>query len=147
MRATLLWPAALVLAAVSAYPACAQVVYCAPALQRPLGYAPDACGPGFYVPNNLGMVYGPSYYLRPWFPPEQGVGPGCRQNCYPGGPSAFVGQGLPNPALMPQLGGNGPPMSAAFPTHPYARSPRDFFMWSETLEDQMNMLRLPALVP
>jgi hypothetical protein len=35
----------------------------------------------------------------------------------------------------------------AFPTHPFARSPRDFFMWNEFLEDSVMRQRLPVLVP
>jgi hypothetical protein len=44
-------------------------------------------------------------------PGRNGAGPGC-------------GNGNGN--------GNGSP---SFPTHPYARSPRDFFMWSEAQQD------------
>jgi hypothetical protein len=56
------------------------------------------------------MVYGPNYYLRPPFPPYNGERP-----CLPGkGRPAAFGPGEAGPL--------------AFPTHPYARSPRDFFM-------------------
>jgi hypothetical protein len=61
---------------------------------------PDACGPGFYVGSPSGMVYGPNYYLWP-------------------APAPFNGFRPP----IPGGGGNG-----RFPTHPYARGPRDFFM-------------------
>lgn len=63
--------------------------------------APDACGPGFVCYNYCGAPYGPNYCLRPPWPPFNG---------------------MLNP---PNWGGPTPPM---FPTHPYARSPRDFFM-------------------
>src|SRR5262245_2075346 len=60
--------------------------------------APDACGPGYCVTNAFGMIYGPNYWLTPPFPPFNGpTGMPC-------------GQPSPN-----------------FPTHPYARGPRDYF--------------------
>ncbi len=61
--------------------------------------APDACGPGFYATNCCGCLYGPNYCLRPPFPPFNG--------------------------MLPPPNNNGP----AFPTHPFARGPRDFFMY------------------
>jgi hypothetical protein len=60
--------------------------------------APDMCGPGLYYPNNCGTFSGPYYCVRPPWPPFNG-------------PAASMSQ--------QQLG---------FPTHPYARSPRDYFM-------------------
>ena len=73
--------------------------------------APDACGPGYYCTNACGMRYGPGYCLYPPFPPFQGMVPG-----------------------PPPKGAPGSPM---FPTHPYARSPRDFFMYFDRgQEDQ-----------
>ena len=63
--------------------------------------APDACGGGFWCTNPCGMAYGPNYWVRPPFPPHTPLGPG-----------------------VPQFGG----AQSGFPTHPYARSPRDFFM-------------------
>ena len=62
--------------------------------------APDMCGPGFCIPNCYGGYYYPSYNVTPPFPPFQGV--------------------LPIPA--------GAAGHARFPSHPYVRSPRDFFM-------------------
>src|SRR6516164_1106828 len=97
MTATRWWPAALLLAGVCAYPCqaqtpwyppqapcyppaygcpCPPTIWCAPALCRPLGIAPNACGPGFYCPNEWCQWYGPCYWLRPPFPPEQGITPG-----------------------------------------------------------------------
>lgn len=76
--------------------------------QRPP--APDACGPGFYLTDSYGTVYGPSYYLQPPFPPSMMPSAG-----YNGG----FGRG------GPAMGPSGPPTLAS---HPYARSPRDFFM-------------------
>jgi hypothetical protein len=75
----------------------------------PIPQAPDACGPGFYWTNNCGMVYGPAYCLRPPYPPFQGMVLPPKPPCGPGG--------------------GGPGAGALFGTHPYARSPRDFFMY------------------
>lgn len=85
----------------------------------PIPQAPDMCGPGFYWANNCGMVYGPGYCPRPPYPPFQGMVPG------PPGP-----RGGPGGAGVGGPGGPGGPLgSPTFPTHPYARSPRDFFMY------------------
>jgi hypothetical protein len=40
-----------------------------------------------------------------------------------------------------KVGGN------AYPTHPFVRSPRDFFMWGENMEDEERMRRRPFPVP
>lgn len=63
--------------------------------------APDACGPGMYYSHPCGMIYGPSYNVRPPFPPFQGLLP------------------VPKKDACPEM---------LFPTHPYARGPRDYFM-------------------
>ena len=70
----------------------------------PIPQAPDACCPGYYVVNYWGAVYGPNYNLTPPYPPFQGM-------------------------VCPPNNGNGGGQQPAFPTHPYARSPRDFFMY------------------
>src|SRR5947209_4287657 len=67
----------------------------------PIPQAPDACGPGFYQPNCCGTYWGPIYCVRPPWEPFNGV----------------------RPDLSGGNGGN-----LRFPTHPYARSPRDYFM-------------------
>jgi hypothetical protein len=84
------------------------------------------------------MVYGPNYCLYPCgqpfnglLPPPAVVAPGFPQAnpCYgrpphdPGDPRSGFGA---DPAGYPP--GQGPINSPLFPTHPYARSPRDFFM-------------------
>jgi hypothetical protein len=74
--------------------------------------APDACGPGHFAPNCCGQWYGPNYCLRPCYPPFNGLLPR---------PGNGNGNGNGNGAA----GGPGIP---AFPMHPCARSPRDFFM-------------------
>src|SRR5262249_30177221 len=63
--------------------------------------APDACGPGFYSPAPGGGYFGPNYYLRPPFPPFNGIPPG-------------NGAGLGNGGGRQQR----PP--ATFPSHPLA---------------------------
>ena len=37
--------------------------------------------------------------------------------------------------------------ATAFPMHPFTRSPRDFFMWSETMEDEQRLRNRPFPVP
>lgn len=73
--------------------------------------APDTYGPYYYATYPQGGVYGPNYNLRPWFPPFNGMilPPQCPQG--PGG-----------------AGAGGPGSPPGFPNHPFARSPRDFFM-------------------
>jgi hypothetical protein len=71
--------------------------------------APDACGQGYYCTGPCGMVYGPNYCVRPPYPPFNGFLPPPGHN--------GNGQGMIN--------------TPVFPTHPYARSPRDYFMHGE----------------
>ena len=73
--------------------------------------APDMLGPGFYWTSPYGITYGPNYIVRPPFAPFQGM------ILAPPKPPA---QGMP---------GMGSPFgSMGFPSHLYARSPRDYFM-------------------
>lgn len=57
----------------------------------------------------------------------------------------WQGMQLPRMDMMP------PPMprpgGAAFPTHPFTRSPRDFFMWGEMMEDERARGSRPFPVP
>jgi hypothetical protein len=86
---------------------------------------------GFYRTNECGMVYGPMYCLRPAHPPFQGMIPAPKQPCpqyirlvtLANGQVATVPCAPTNPGAVP-----GPPPSPTFPNHPFARSPRDFFM-------------------
>jgi hypothetical protein len=105
MTAIRLSLAALLAGALSASTASAQ---CYPCIPPPC--APNACGPGNYCQNWCGMTYGPGYNLYPPFPPFQGM--------------------IPGPPQQGNGNGNGDGMlnSPVFPTHPYARSPRDYFM-------------------
>lgn len=139
MKATKSWAGALASAFLLASTASAQYSpitgqYHAPVSRAPLGYAPDTCGPGFFVMCPDGQIYGPNYCLRPCFEPFQGIRP-C---VYPvqNGKQFVVG---------PQIQPKGPP-EAQYPYHPYARSPRDFYMFRENLAEQGRYAR-PTLLP
>jgi hypothetical protein len=60
------------------------------------------------------MTHGPTWYVRPPYPPFQGMvqGPPMRP------PASYGRNGGPIGADSPTFG-----------THPYARGPRDFFMY------------------
>jgi hypothetical protein len=137
MRRTLPCLGALAGVALAASLAPAQY-YPAP-LSRPR--APDACGPGFYYCDPCGPSYYPSYYLVPPFPPVSGVMPppgfGSKSGSGSGlgGPAGFAGNGVE---------GGAPP---TFVTHPYARGPRDFFMFTEVQREKIKLERRPVLVP
>jgi len=79
--------------------------------------APDACGPGWYNTHPAGMTYGPNHWLQPPWMPFNGLVPPVGRNGGP--PSIYNFQGN---------GNGGPQGSPMFATHPYARSPRDYFM-------------------
>ena len=96
-------------------------------------------------------------------------------NPYGGGPAMQVPYGAPQMANNPmqpfqpyagmqpfqQFGGFGPmqgprmdtmpppPMlgGASYPTHPFIRSPRDFFMWGESMEEERARGNRPIMVP
>ena len=117
---SLLWAVGCV--ALAASLASAQYPACSPVNRQPLGFAPDACGPGYYFYDGYGTQYGPTYNVVPPWAPYGGIKPNFGQN----GPGA--GQ--------PQ-----------FVTHPYARSPRDYFMWTEAQQDRFTREKLPRFVP
>lgn len=108
--------------------------------------APDACGPGFYAWNHCGCPYGPNYYLLPPWEPFNGLrpSPAAAGSALPGMPSPLAG--LPPITSLPPLAGARSPL-VTFPTHPFARSPRDFFMWTEVTKDAAARQRLPILLP
>jgi hypothetical protein len=115
-----------------------------PGYPPPPRIAPDAYGPGIYWPCPDGTFLGPSYYLQPPFAPFQGLLPQMQR-----GPS---GSFVPMAPRLPPSGGpfglfGGQQGTPAFPTHPYARSPRDFFMWGEAQQDLHTRERPPVLVP
>ncbi len=74
--------------------------------------APDCCGRGYYAPNWYGQSYGPNYNLYPGYGPYNGPVVYPRFTIQPNG----------------KFGCSGVAPPPSFPTHPYARSPRDFFM-------------------
>jgi len=114
------------------------------------------CNASFYVANPGGCWYGPNYcYRGPCMPPAPFGGvlplpkeyeknqapayatPGLRVPGYAPAPGY---PGVPPLAGMqvPYVGRPGvppPPGTPVFPTHPFARSPRDFFMFGQTFND------------
>lgn len=118
MRATLPWLGVLLVVALAAPAASAQCYV--PYIPK----APDACGPGNFGPNWNGLYYGPNYCVYPPFPPYNGMLPG------PSGAAGAAGAaggafGAPGVGYGTLPGVNGP---VTFPTHPFARGPRDYFM-------------------
>jgi hypothetical protein len=110
MRTRLL-PPALLLGLLVVIPARAQYPPCCPAPYIP--QAPDACGPGCYAVNPWSQLFGPNY------------------NVYPGGLPWNGALPPPSPPGGGGGGGGGPAgcgFGGYFPTHPFARSPRDYFM-------------------
>jgi hypothetical protein len=124
MRPLALGLAALLLAFLAASPGRANpwVVY------PPV--APDACGPGWYNTGPCGMVYGPNHWLRPGWDPFNGLVPRYGQPSSPGNGGLPPLPTLADMAAPHANNGHTPglPSSPVFPSHPYARSPRDFFM-------------------
>ena len=151
-KATIAWTASLagVLLATSFaqaqyYAPYAQVQYVSPVTQQPLGYAPDAYGPGYYVMAPDGQMIGPNYWLRPGFEPFKGVRPTVTpvRTMGPNGPSW---QFQTNGPQMPQMQQRPQPSGDLFRYNPFVRSPRDFFMFRENMEELARTTR-PALVP
>lgn len=147
MKALCPWASALLACALSATFAAAQP-YCSPVLHVPLCIAPDACNPGFYYMAPNGVIYGPNYYLVPPSCPFNGA---YKTTSLPAGQKLMAEKlGIPlGPNGQPLPGGGPPPYvgPGGFPTHPYVRGPRDFFMWRENMEDQVRRDQRPALVP
>jgi hypothetical protein len=152
MKATFGWA----LAGLCLFASSASAQYLAPVSKRPLGYAPDAFGPGFYVTCPDGQVIGPNYCLYPPFPPYNGVRPmivPVRKQA-PGQPPSWHMRTMPPQQQMPQLPkldrlalpGQMAQHQDIFPYHPFVRGPRDFFMFRENMEEQARAMR-PNLVP
>ena len=84
MKATTPWLGSVIVAALAASAAAAQC---------PGGHAirqaPDACGPGYYAPNEYGLWFGPNYDVRPPCRPFNGMVFG------PGGPEGKEGKEAP----------------------------------------------------
>jgi hypothetical protein len=88
-------------------------------------YAAPTC---WYQQSYYGQWFGPNCYVNPPYPPFQGM------VLAPPRPPAAPGMSptpgmvaVPGSAPVYQMPGYGG--TVAFPSHPWARSPRDFFMW------------------
>jgi hypothetical protein len=128
-----------------------------PVLKMPFPQNPDACGPGYYVMNGCGAWYGPNYWIRPPYAPFNGILPGPKGQCIQAAqagvpPWVYAPNGVPNFPSAPNIANPnmaypnmpnpnmqtpkpGQPTVGIYPTHPYVRSPRDFFMWSDDMHD------------
>ena len=105
MRATL--TSLVLVLAVGLLPSQANAQGCCCYLPPP--QAPDMRGPGYLWTSPYGITYGPNYNVRPPFPP-------------------FHGMIFAPPKPPPGCPVGSPGGSLGFPSHLYARSPRDFFM-------------------
>lgn len=110
--------------------------------------APDACGPGYYSTNHLGAFYGPNHCVRPCFPPWNGAvlasqvkfrkkdGKFCSgreirsqvQEAVQRQQIQMQHAQMHQMQIQRQMMGLPPLPPPTFPSHPFARSPRDFFM-------------------
>lgn len=102
--------------------ASAQCYYIAPP------HAPDMRNPGFYYSNCYGVIYGPNYYVRPNFPPYQGVIPGPPRGKQPHQFAQYTQNPQAFTAAMEEYYKKAKGSFGGFPRHLYARSPRDYFM-------------------
>jgi hypothetical protein len=145
MQATKSWAGALASALLVVSSASAQYYspatgqYYSPVLRTPLGYAPDATGPGYYLYLPNGQTLGPNYHLRPCFEPYNGVRPQVHRVQGADGRCTVAPGPAPQPGAMQPEG--------QYPYHPYARSPRDFFMFRDSLEEQLGRQERPNLLP
>jgi len=154
MLATKSWAAAIASALFLASTASAQYLpvsgpYNAPVTQMPFGYAPDAPARGFFFYCNNAQIGGGNGpvgggYCDLGLPPQpySGVGPfempleGRRRllGCLRGGGAGGASGAMARPE--PQ-----------YPTHPWARGPRDFFMFRENMEEQLSRQTRPSVLP
>jgi hypothetical protein len=139
---------------------------------QPVPYRqPTPNQPIAYYPQN-GMAYDPSRGI--WL--VQNVGPSQQPGGFmPPAPMPFNGmQGTPGGNMMPSFDRfapiqlpqppvmgpvqmqlprmdpappPAPPPNNCFPTHPFVRSPRDWFMWGEAMADERARGNRPAPVP
>lgn len=116
------------------------------------GYAMPQVGTPNYAMQGIPMPapgYGPPYVPLPGLPAPGYAGP----NVPLPGNFGYTPQNMPNVGYTPSLPAVGyepplpPPTTACYPSHSLVRSPRDFFMWSETMEDATARQRRPALIP
>jgi morphogenetic protein associated with SpoVID len=84
--------------------------------------------------------YGPMAYYNPYPGIQLPQVPQVPQRANPG-PLSFS---LPRMDMLPPTPGMG---GASFPTHPFVRSPRDFFMWGDNMADERAKGNRPNPVP
>jgi len=93
------------------------------------------------IPN-----FNPQGPMPPMMPPTAPMPPYPQMNPFtpmqpPMPPQPGMEFPRPDSHSVPTVGG------AAFPMHPFTRSPRDFFMWSENMEDEQRLRNRPFPVP
>jgi hypothetical protein len=115
-----------------------------PVYKMPYPPNPDACGPGFYVMNGCGAVYGPNYWLVPPYAPFNGMLPGKTGQCLQQAQAGIAPWTIPTPPA--QYPNPGKTQVGIYPSHTYIRSPRDFFMWGDDMLDQRGRDVRPARV-
>jgi hypothetical protein len=123
------------------------------------GFGPGPGGPGQGPGGPMPM---PGYTMGPPAPglPPPGFSPGLpAPGAAPPLPAPGYAPVLPSPGYpgyapppvpLPTPGYEPPPAQckpAGFPVHPFVRSPRDFFMWSDVMEDRLVRSQRPSLVP
>ena len=117
-----------------------------PVLKMPIPPNPDACGPGFYVVNGCGAWYGPNYWVKPPYPPFNGILPGPTGQCLQAAQGGVPPWVYAPPRPPGQLPHPGQPTTGIYPSHTYLRSPRDFFMWSDDMQDMRGRDIRPNIV-
>jgi len=147
MRAIIKWGGGLVACLVFTSVSFGQI-YCTPVTRTPILPAPDATGPGFYFVDACGVVWGPNHCVYPPFPPFQGMLPGptgkCLQASQCGVPPWSPAFPMPQP---PAPSAPGHQATGIYPSHPYIRGPRDYYMWNEVMEDNRRGGRPNLVVP
>lgn len=102
------------------------------------------------APTPPGMDTGGSNGFQ-FFGPMQNFQPS--ERLYPLQPLQVMQPPAPQmePMQLPRMDYAPPPVQKVggnvYPTHPFVRSPRDFFMWGETMDDEIKMRRRPVPVP
>ena len=117
-----------------------------------LGVGPGMPAPGFgpgVGPNGLPM---PSFAPGSRNLPTPGFAPGLPAPGFAPAPMNLPVPGFaPRPVSLPFPGyappSQPPAQGPQFVAHPFVRAPRDFFMWSDVMQDQISRTQRPSLVP
>ena len=117
-----------------------------PVAKTRIPMAPDACGPGYYCVDTCGTIWGPNHCVRPPFPPFQGTLPGLAGQCLQQAQCGIPPWAMRMPPVGAQAANPGHQQTGIYPTHPYVRGPRDYFMWNEVMEDNLGRMTRPNLV-